>query len=116
MLTTTDFLFSERIAVLVAKYPGDDREAVRYFAVLHDVRRFDLACISVVHTISDVVSSNARYLQPDEHPTSFMSTLTIPMEVMHTRSRDARGGDDANGEIVDADSECGPAKTVEFAV
>jgi hypothetical protein len=113
MLTTTGFLFSERIAVLVAEYPGDDREALPSFTVLHYVRRSD-PCVSVVHTISDVVSSNAQPLRPDEHPSTFMSTLTIPMEVMHTRTRDARGGDDASSEIVAA--ECGPAKVVAFAV
>ena len=115
MLTTTGFLFSERIAVLGVEHPGDDREALRSFTVLHYVCRFDLAFISVVHAISDVVSSNALPLQPDEHPTTFMSTLTIPMDVMNTRTRDTRGGgDDTCSEIVAV--ECGPVKTVEFAV
>jgi hypothetical protein len=41
------FSFSEKFAVLADGYPGDDREALRSFTVLHDVRRFDLASISM---------------------------------------------------------------------
>lgn len=40
------FLFSERFAVLADGHPGDDREALRSFAVLHDVRRIDLVYTS----------------------------------------------------------------------
>ncbi len=80
------------------------------------MRRFDLACItiSVVHTISDAVSSNAQPLQLDERPTTFISTLTVPTEAMYTRTRGTRGGDSARSEIA---AERGPAaRTVDFAV
>ncbi|KAH9034198.1 hypothetical protein EDB85DRAFT_1889857 [Lactarius pseudohatsudake] len=37
-------------------------------------------------------------LQPDERPTTFMSTLTVPAEGMYTVTRSARGGDVAFSE------------------
>jgi len=113
----TGFPFSAKNAVLADGYPSDDREALRSFAVLLYVRRFDLTClmISVVHTISDVVSSNpsTKPLQQDERSTMFISTLTVPAEAMNTVTRDARGVDTACGEI---SAECRPARTVDFAV
>lgn len=45
---TTDFPSSERTAVLVTGHPGDDREAIRSFAVLYDVRRFDIVYIPII--------------------------------------------------------------------
>ena len=66
------------------------------------------------HAISDVLFSNAWPLETDEHSTAFMSTFTIPMEVIHTRARDSRGEDGACGEIVAA--EYGSSRTIEFAV
>jgi hypothetical protein len=108
----TDFPFSERIAVLVASHPGDDREAVRSFAVLYDVRRFDIVYIP---TIFDVVSSNAPPPQRDGHHATFISTLTIPMDVMNTHTRDAQVGDDASCSEAVAE-ENGATKTVGFAV
>jgi hypothetical protein len=51
-----------------------------------------IAWVSVVHT-PDVVSSNSQPLQPDERPTTFISTLTVPTEVLYMFTRDARGGD-----------------------
>jgi hypothetical protein len=86
------FLFSERFAVLADGHPGDDREALRSFAVLHDVRRFDLVSISLFALISDAVSSNAQPLQSDRLPSAFISTLTVPADVMYLRSRGTRGG------------------------
>src|SRR6266702_3738395 len=110
---TTGFPFSENSAVLVPGCPSDDWEALRSFALLHDVRRLDVVCVSVVHTISDLMSSNAQPLQPDERPTTFISTLTVPAEFMYTQTRNARVGDVACGEIA---AECGPARTLDFPV
>ena len=81
---TGGFPFSGKIAVQSVGYPGDGREALRSFSALHDVRRFDLTCILVIHTIDDVVSSNAQPLQPDELPTTSISTLTVPAEAIYT--------------------------------
>jgi hypothetical protein len=71
----------------------------------------------VVQTIADSVSSNSQQLggplRPNEQPTTFISTLTVPTEVLHTLTLDARVGDVACSEVV---VECGPARTVEFAV
>lgn len=95
---------------------GDDWEALCSFAVLHNVRRFELACTSVVHTISDIVSSNGQRLQlPDERPTMFPSTLTAPpMETMNSHTRNARVGGDACSEMAIADY--GHEKTIVYAV
>ncbi len=92
---------------------SDDWEALRSFALLHDVRRLDVVCVSVVHTISDLMSSNAQPLQPDERPTTFISTLTVPAEFMYTQTRNARVRDVACGETA---TECGPARTLDFPV
>ncbi len=63
------------------------------------------------------MSSNAQPLQPDEQPTTFISTLTVPTEVMYTctrdLARDAQGGNSARSGIV---AEPGLARTVDFAV
>lgn len=85
------FLFSGRFAELADGHPGDDWEALRYFAVLHDVRRFDLVSISIFLSFSDLVSSNAQPLQSDRLP--FISTFTVPADVMYLRSRNTRGGE-----------------------
>lgn len=112
MLTT--FSFSGRFGVLAQGFPGNDWEALRSFAFLHDVRHFYLAYISVVYTMSNVVYSNARTLggplHPDEPPTTFISTLTVPTEVF---TRDARVGDVTCSEIAAGH---GPVRTIGFAV
>jgi hypothetical protein len=107
---TTGFPFSEKIAVLAIGYPGDGCEALRSFAALHDVRRFDLVCISLIHTISDAMSSNARPLQLEERPSVFISTFTVPAEAI---TREARGRDVAYSDI---SAECESKTTVGFAV
>jgi hypothetical protein len=116
-MLTTEFPFSGKFEVLAESYSGDDREALRSFIVLHDVRRFDLACISVICTISDVMSSNAQALggprQSDEQPSPFVSTLTVPAEVLCTLTLDARVGDLACSEF---SSGHGPAWSVDLAV
>ncbi|KAH9039986.1 hypothetical protein EDB84DRAFT_1476741 [Lactarius hengduanensis] len=59
------------------------------------------AMIGKLYVLSLFYMINARPpLQPDERPTAFMSTLTVPTvtEVVHTLTRDARG-DAACGEI-----------------
>ena len=114
---TASSTFSGRFGVLAETYPGDDWKALCPFTISYDVRRFDLACISVTPTISDVVSSKVQQLggprQLDEQPTTFISTLTVPTEVLHTLTRDARVGDVARSEIAVGR---GPARAVEFAV
>jgi hypothetical protein len=78
------------------------------------VRRFVPACISAILT---TVSSNSQSLgglpQPDDQPTTFISTFTVPTEVLHTLTREARVGDVAWSETA-----AGRAldRTVEFAV
>ncbi|KAH9077733.1 hypothetical protein EDB83DRAFT_1509094 [Lactarius deliciosus] len=59
------------------------------------------ATIGKLYVLSLFYMINARPLQPDERPTAFMSTLTVPTvtEVVYTLTRDARGGDAACGEI-----------------
>ncbi|KAH9000594.1 hypothetical protein EDB86DRAFT_3075068 [Lactarius hatsudake] len=60
------------------------------------------AAIGKLYVLSLFYMINARPpVQPDERPTAFMSTLTVPTatEVVHTLTRDARGGDAACGEI-----------------
>jgi hypothetical protein len=108
----TDFPFSERAAVLVTSPPGDDREAVCPFAVLYDVRCFYIVYIP---TIFDIVSSNAPPPRRDGQHATPISTLTIPMDVMNTHTRDARVGDDASCSEAVAE-EYGATKTVGFAV
>jgi hypothetical protein len=109
-------IFSARFGVLADDYPSHDWEALRSLIILYDVRRF-FTFISVVHIISDVASSNAQTLgglpQSDEQPTAFISTLTVPTEVLNTLTLDARVGDVARSEI---GSGHGPSRTVEFAV
>ncbi|KAH8988378.1 hypothetical protein EDB92DRAFT_2011670 [Lactarius akahatsu] len=56
---------------------------------------------------------NTQPLKPNEQPTTVMSTLTVPMEVMHARTLDTRGGDIALSEIV---VEREPVRTIGFAV
>lgn len=111
-LLTTSSPFLESTAVLVAGHPGDDREALRPFTVLSDVRRFYIVYVSI---IPDVLSSNAQPPERDGQHTTFISTLTIPMEVMNTHTRDARVGDDASCSEIVAE-EYGAAKTIGFAV
>ena len=97
--TGADFLFSENIAVLAAGYPGDDREALRSLVVAHDVRRFGFACILVIYTIFDAMSSNAQFLQLDGQPTTLpVTTLTVPSGV-HTLTPGVRWGAVVCGQI-----------------
>jgi hypothetical protein len=109
--------FSGRFGVLAEGYSGDDWKALCSFTILYDVRRFDLACITVVQTISNVVSSNAQplggTLKPAEQPTTFISTLTVPTEVSHALTRDPRVGDVARSEITVGRE---PAMAVAFSV
>lgn len=61
------------------------------------------------------LSSNAQPPQRDgQHPT-FISTLTIPMDVLNTHTRDPRVGDDASCSEAVVE-EYGTTKTVGFAV
>jgi hypothetical protein len=72
---------------------------------------------TVIYAMFDVVSSNAQPLggplQPDEQPTTFTSTLTVPTVVLCTLTRDARVGNVACSETAAGH---GPACTVDFSV
>ncbi|KAH8999790.1 hypothetical protein EDB83DRAFT_2533958 [Lactarius deliciosus] len=70
------------------------------------------AMIGKLYILSLLHMVNAQPLQPSEQPTTFISTFTIPAEVMHTRTRDARGGDIACSESIE---ELGRARAVNFA-
>ena len=96
--------------------PGDDREALRSFAILPNVRCFELACTSVVHTVSDLVPSNAQPLkQQNERRTMFASTLTVPpIETENSHTWDVRVGGNACSEM--AIASYGHEKTVGYAV
>ena len=61
------------------------------------------------------MASNFQPLQLDEGSTTFVSTLTVPTEVMYTFTRDARRGDISCGEI-QIDTGPGTARMVDFAV
>jgi len=52
-------------------------------------------------------------IPPVEQPTAFISTLTVPTEVLHTFMRDAQVEDVAHSEIA---GERRPTRAVEFAV
>ncbi|KAI9448974.1 hypothetical protein BJY52DRAFT_293564 [Lactarius psammicola] len=69
------------------------------------------AMVGKLYVLSLFYMVNTQSLQSDERPTTFISTLTVPMEVMYARTLDARAGDSAC-----VATESGPARTVEFAV
>ncbi|KAH9068032.1 hypothetical protein EDB83DRAFT_2519151 [Lactarius deliciosus] len=70
------------------------------------------AMIGKLYILSLLHMVNAQPLQPSEQPTTFISTFTIPAEVMHTRTRNALGGDIACSESIE---EQGRARAVNFA-
>ncbi|KAH9034528.1 hypothetical protein EDB84DRAFT_1486686 [Lactarius hengduanensis] len=70
------------------------------------------AMIGKLYILSLLYMVNAQPLQLGEQPTTFISTFTVPAEVMYPRTRDARGGDiGCSGSI----EEHGQARTVNFA-
>ncbi|KAH8988359.1 hypothetical protein EDB92DRAFT_2011598 [Lactarius akahatsu] len=71
------------------------------------------ATIGKLYVISMFYMINAQSLTPNEQPTTVISTLTVPMEVMYARTLDVQGGDIALNEIV---VEHGPVRTKGFAV
>ncbi|KAH9175773.1 hypothetical protein EDB89DRAFT_2066355 [Lactarius sanguifluus] len=72
------------------------------------------AMIGKLYVLSLFYMINAKQpLQPDERPTTFVSTLTVPAEGMYTVTRSARGGDVAFSENP---AECEQARTVDSAV
>jgi hypothetical protein len=64
-------------------------------------------------TISHIIFSNSQPLHPGEQPTTFISTLTVPAEVMCTFTIEALGSEMRCG---DSAAERGTASTVDFAV
>ncbi|KAI9433971.1 hypothetical protein H4582DRAFT_959850 [Lactarius indigo] len=71
------------------------------------------AMIGKLYILSLFYMINAPFLQPYERPTTLISTLTLPAEVMCTLTRNARVGDLTYGEIA---AECGAARTLDLAV
>ncbi|KAH8988362.1 hypothetical protein EDB92DRAFT_1948038 [Lactarius akahatsu] len=72
------------------------------------------AMIGKLYVLSLFYMINAKQpLQPDERPTTFISTLTVPAEGTYTVTRSARGGDVAFSENP---AECEQARTVDSAV
>ncbi|KAI9448980.1 hypothetical protein BJY52DRAFT_1364182 [Lactarius psammicola] len=69
--------------------------------------------IGKLYVLSLFYVINAQPPQPDERPTTFISTLTVPAEAVYTFTRDARGGEVSRGETA---AVRGPARTVDFAV
>lgn len=89
-----------------AMVPQVSSELLFWYPVLHGM-------IGKLYVLSLLYMVNAQPLQLDEQPTTFVSTFTVPAEVMHTRTREARGGDTACSENV---AGSGPVRTVNFAV
>ncbi|KAN0136626.1 hypothetical protein V8E53_005673 [Lactarius tabidus] len=75
------------------------------------------ATIGKLYVLSLFYMINAQTLggppQPDERPTAFISTLTVPTEVLNTLTLDAQVGGVTRSEIA---AGRGPSRTVEFAV
>ncbi|KAH8988356.1 hypothetical protein EDB92DRAFT_1031495 [Lactarius akahatsu] len=69
--------------------------------------------IGKLYVLSLFYMINAQLPQSAERPTTFISTLTVPVEVLHTFTREARGEDVSRGEIV---AGRGPTRTNDFAV
>lgn len=69
--------------------------------------------IGKLYVLSLFYMINAQPPQPAERPTTLISTLTVPVEVLHTFVREARGEDVSRGEIVAGG---GPTRTIDFAV
>ncbi|KAN0136622.1 hypothetical protein V8E53_005669 [Lactarius tabidus] len=68
--------------------------------------------IGKLYVLSLFYMINSQPLQLDERPTTFISTLTVPTEVLYMFTRDTRGTDISCGEIQGR----GTARTVDFAV
>lgn len=73
--------------------------------------------ILLIYAMFDVVSSNAQPLggplQPDQQPTAFTSTFTVPADVLCTLTQDSRVGNVACSEFSVIH---GPTWTVEVSV
>ncbi|KAI9435747.1 hypothetical protein H4582DRAFT_1968471 [Lactarius indigo] len=69
--------------------------------------------IGKLYVISLFYMINAQPLQPDERPTTIMSTLTVPTEAMYTFTREAPGRDTSCGDIT---AERGRERTINFSV
>jgi len=69
--------------------------------------------IGKLYVLSLFYMINAQPFRSDEHPATFMSTLTVPAEAMYTFTGEARGRE---ARCNDTGAECGTARTVEVAV
>ncbi|KAH9175766.1 hypothetical protein EDB89DRAFT_2227239 [Lactarius sanguifluus] len=90
---------------------------LRFVVAPEDVSLFWIpviqAMIGKLYVISLFYMINAQSPKPTGQPTTVISTLTVPMEVMCARTLDARGEDIALSEIV---VERGPVRTIGFSV
>ncbi|KAH9060676.1 hypothetical protein EDB87DRAFT_573725 [Lactarius vividus] len=69
--------------------------------------------IGKLYVLSLFYMINAQPPQQAEQSTTFVSTLTVPVEVLHASMREARGEDVSRGEIVTGH---GPTRAIDFPV
>ncbi|KAF8266026.1 hypothetical protein EI94DRAFT_1803661 [Lactarius quietus] len=69
--------------------------------------------IGKLYALSLFYMINSKTPEPNEQPTTLISSLTVPADVLYTFTRGARGEDISCGEIV---AGRGPARAVDFAV
>ena len=81
-MLTTGFLLLDAIAALDAGCPTNDWEALRPFLVLHDVRRFDIASVSVVH--APCLATPNRYNQIIDLQRSYRRSLCQRRFCLHS--------------------------------
>jgi len=105
MLPTTCAICASALYIRFAFAPG--RELLFWLPVIQ-------AMIGKLYVLSLFYMINAQTPQRDGPQTTFVSTLTIPMEVMNTQTRDIQVGEDASSENVAEDY--GTTKSVGFAV
>ncbi|KAH9051302.1 hypothetical protein EDB83DRAFT_1301355 [Lactarius deliciosus] len=89
-----------------ATVPQVPSELLFWYPVLHGM-------MGKLYVLSLLYMVNVQPLQLDEQPTTFVSTFTVPAEVMYTRTREARRGDTVYSENV---AGSGSVRTVNFAV
>jgi hypothetical protein len=74
---------SEKTTILVHSHPGVDRQALRPFSLLHNVRGLSFCHLQVgrrMTVLADVGLSIDSGPTASEEPPTFIPTLTIPIE------------------------------------
>ncbi|KAH9053778.1 hypothetical protein EDB87DRAFT_1649793 [Lactarius vividus] len=94
------------IQYTTATVPQVSSDLLFWYPILHGM-------VGKLYVLSLLYMVNAQPLQLEEQPTTFISTFTVPAEVMYTHAREARGGGTACSENV---AGSGPVRTVNFAV